>query len=98
MILKALVLDSGPFDDIVPRKVVRPDLANIVEEAAVPHKKTFKAAIKNNNLISFADEDDEDEEENAGVSTVSFKRKGIRAQHEALGNKSKPAKKIISEE
>ena len=28
MILKALVLDSGPFDDIVPRKVVRPDLAN----------------------------------------------------------------------
>ena len=94
MIEKALVLDSGPFDDIVPRQIVRPDIVTKVEEA--PKKKTFKAAIRNNNLISFADEDDEEEE--AGVSTISFKRKGIRAQHEAEGNKSKPAKKVISEE
>jgi len=66
IIEKALVLES-PFDDIVRRQLITnkpPPHSSTIEEKKEPYKKSFKA-IKNRNLISFADEDEDGED--AGI-------------------------------
>ena len=87
MIERAIVLEQY-FDDIIPRQLFRP---TIKPKAVVEKKASFKA-IKNHNLMSFADEEEYGEEEIALP-----RRKGLRPQHEAEGN-GKEAKKVISEE
>ena len=79
MIKRALVLEN-PFDDILPRQIMRPAERVKASKEEVPKKKSF-AAIKNKNLISFADEEDEEDD----AAPVLPKRKGIRAAHEADG-------------
>ena len=62
-----------------------------VEDATGQKKPVFKA-IKNKNLISFADDEDGED----GEDSVLPPRRGIRAAHDA-GSKTQ-AQKVISEE
>ena len=94
---RAIVVDS-PFDDIVPRQLQSSAVNQTYTKTAAKDeqavkKKTFaNKAIKNKNLISFADEEDGED----GDEPIIPKRRGIRAQQDIEG--SKQAKKIISDE
>mmetsp|Transcript_7347 Transcript_7347/g.8833 ORF Transcript_7347/g.8833 Transcript_7347/m.8833 type:complete len:179 (+) Transcript_7347:357-893(+) len=93
---RALVLEN-PFDDIIPRQLKT--VPKQATEAPVVKKKTFASkALKNKNLISFADDEDEDGDDGQN-GAVLIKRKGIRASHEVNSSaKGVAAQKIISDE
>ncbi|CAH1272768.1 CWC27 [Branchiostoma lanceolatum] len=75
--IKATEVLFNPFDDIIPREIVREDKKEKKEET-----KSTARATKNFNLLSFGDEAEEDEEEVNAV-TEELRPKG-KSSHDLL--------------